>query len=155
MDKSNTCLYGKCYLPENNNKFLLQVVYVIIGIFVLLSKPENFTYFQTLLFVSSILIDIISFGPVNKVAHFIRWVIGVFDTLIVIVCFLGLGGIIGQTPNTYFFVDTMRLLGGFCINKDFIALILIANLAIPFAYYNYSPCKKNLKIKEAISAIRR
>lgn len=81
------CAYDACQLPDNNNRFILQGVYILIGIFVLLSDSKNFTYFQTMLFIFPILIDIVCSGPTNRLAWVVRWVIGVADTLIMIVCF--------------------------------------------------------------------
>lgn len=36
------CAYDACQLPDNNNRFILQGVYILIGIFVLLSDSKNF-----------------------------------------------------------------------------------------------------------------
>ena len=144
------CAYDACQLPDNNNRFILQGVYILIGIFVLLSDSKNFTYFQTMLFIFPILIDIVCSGPTNRLAWVVRWVIEVADTLIMIVCFLGLGGIIVQDDASYFIIESMLLFGGFRIDKGFIAVLLIANLSIPAAYYNYSPCKKSVKIKTVL-----
>lgn len=99
------CAYDACQLPDNNNRFILQGVYILIGIFVLLSDSKNFTYFQTMLFIFPILIDIVCSGPTNRLAWVVRWVIGVADTLIMIVCFLGLGGIIVQDDASYFIIE--------------------------------------------------
>lgn len=146
------CTYDACQLPDNNNRFILQGLYILIGIFVLLSNPESFTYFQTMLFVFPILIDIICSGPINRFARGVRWVIGIADTFIVIVCFLGLGGIIIQDTESYLFVESMLIFGGIAIGKIHIAVLLIANLIIPFAYYSYSPCKRSEKSKAVIAA---
>ena len=100
------CAYDACQLPDNNNRFILQGVYILIGIFVLLSDSKNFTYFQTMLFIFPILIDIVCSGPTNRLAWVVRWVIGVADTLIMIVCFLGLGGIIVQDDASYFIIES-------------------------------------------------
>lgn len=144
------CTYDVCQLPDNNTRFLFQAIYIVVGIAVLLSKPENFTFFQTILFVIPVLIDIVCSGPSNIPALLVRWVIGIADILIIILCILGLGGIIAQDIDNYFFINSMRLFGGLKISKNIIAGLLVANLVIPFAYYNYSPCKKSMAIKKAL-----
>lgn len=146
------CPYADCPVPENNNRFLLQIVYILIGIFVLLSKPENFTYFQTILFLAPILIDIVCSGPDNFIAYCVRWIIGVADVFIIFICILGLGGIVEETDSAYYLVHSMLLLGGISITKNFIGVLLIANLAIPVAYYFYTPCKATMKVRVALSA---
>ena len=146
------CSHNTCQLPDNNNRFIFQGVYIFIGICVLLSKPENFTYFQTMLFVSPVLIDVVSSGPQNPLALFVRRVIGTVDTIIVLICILGLGGIITQDTTSYLFVDTMLLFGGFKFDKTLIAGLLVVNLIVPAIYYTYSPCKAAAKIKAVVTA---
>ncbi len=148
------CSYDSCQLPDNNNRFILQGVYILVGIFVLLSAPENFTYFQTVLFISPILIDIVCSGPTNTLARLVRWGVGIADTFIMIVCFLGLGEIIVQDSMNYWLVESMLLFGGIRISKSCIAVLLIANLLVPAVYYHYSPCKKLERIKAAILSKR-
>ena len=144
------CSYDACQLPDNNYRFIWQGIYVIVGIFVLLSNPQNFTYFQTMLFIAPVLIDIVCSGPTNKVARIVRWVVGSVDVIIMIICFLGLGGIVTQDSNSYFIVESMMLFGGFKISKVLIAILLIVNLLIPVAYYTCSPCKQSARIKAAV-----
>lgn len=145
------CSHSVCQLPDNNNRFILQGVYILIGVCVLLSKPENFTYFQTMLFISPILIDIVCSGPNNLLARIVRWGIGIIDTIIILICFLGLGGIIVQDTTSYFLVETMLLFGGIKFKKAHIAVLLVINLIIPVIYYTYSPCKTTAKIKDTMN----
>lgn len=144
------CSYNACQLPDNNSRFIWQGIYILVGIFVLLSNPQNFTYFQTILFIAPVLIDIVCSGPANKVARIVRWIIGSVDVVIMIICFLGLGGIVIQDSNSYFIVESMILFGGFKISKTIMAILLIVNLMIPVAYYTCSPCKQSERIKAAV-----
>ena len=144
------CSYDVCQLPDNNHRFICQGIYVVVGIFVLLSNPQNFTYFQTMLFIAPVLIDIVCSGPTNKVARTVRWIIGSVDVIIMIICFLGLGGIIIQDSNSYFIVESMILFGGLQIPKVLIAILLIINLLIPAAYYTCSPCKQSAEMKVSV-----
>lgn len=148
------CTYDVCQLPDNNKRFILQGAYILIGILVLFSRPENFTFFQTMLFTFPILIDVVCCGPTNPVSLTIRWIVGVIDVLITIACVLGLDGIVVQTPTCFRFVESMLLFGGAEISKNFIAVLLFLNLMIPIAYYHYSPCKNSAKIRAALAAKR-
>lgn len=148
------CSYDVCQLPDNNSRFIAQGVYVVIGIFVLLSNSQSFTYFQTILFIAPVLIDIVCSGPNNKVAWIVRLVIGTVDTIIMIICFLGLGGIVLQDSNNYFIVKSMILFGGVEIPKVIIAVFLVINLLIPVAYFTCSPCKQSERMKSAVVARR-
>lgn len=148
------CLHGECQLPDNNYRFIWQGVYVVVGVLVLLSDPSNFTYFQTMLFIVPVLIDIVCSGPKNKFARVVRWGMGTMDILVMVVCFLGLGGIIVQDAEGYILVDSMLLFGGVRIEKTAIAVVLVLNILIPAAYYTWSPCKKTAKARAALTTRR-
>ena len=148
------CLHGECQLPDNNYRFIWQGVYVAVGVFVLLSDPGNFTYFQTMLFLAPVLIDIVYSGPQNRFVRMVRWGIGAMDVIVMVVCFLGLGGIIVQDTEGYIIVDSMLLFGGFRIEKAAIAVVLVLNILIPAAYYTCSPCKKSAKARAALTTKR-
>lgn len=148
------CVYNSCQLPDNNYRFLFQIVYILVGAFVLLSSPDNFTFFQTILFIAPVFADIVCSGPTNKVALTFRWILGSIDVFIILICILGLADIISQDSDSYFIVESMVLLGGLKISQVFIAILLVANLSIPIAYYFYSPCKKNSAIKAGVTAKR-
>lgn len=66
------CAYDACQLPDNNNRFILQGVYILIGIFVLLSDSKNFTYFQTMLFIFPILISFV----LDRLIDLLGWFVG-------------------------------------------------------------------------------
>lgn len=146
------CAYDTCPLPDNNSRFICQGVYIIVGVLVLLSNPQNFTYFQTMLFIVPVMIDIVCSGPNNRIALAVRWVIGIMDTVVLVICLLGLGGVIGQDSESYFFVESMLLFGGFKVSKNYIAGCLILNILIPTAYYNWSPCKEAEKVRAVVTA---
>lgn len=148
------CSYEACQLPDNNNRFIFQAIYICVGIFVLISNPENFTYFQIMLFIAPVLIDIACSGPANNLARVVRWAIGFLDVIILIICFLGLGGIVVQDLDSYLVVESMIFFGGFQIPKELIAVFLIVNLSIPIAYYICSPCKQSAKIKATVVSRR-
>lgn len=144
------CHYESCQLPDNNKRYIMQGAYILIGIFVLLSRPENFTFFQTMLFTCPILIDIVCAGPTNRLSMIVRWIIGVADSLIIIACVLGLGGVVVQTATSYSIVESMLLFGGLAISKTAVAILLVANLIIPVVYYVWSPCKTSMKEKKEL-----
>lgn len=135
------CAYDKCQLPDNNKRFILQGIYVIIGTLILFGKSENFTFFQIILFIAPILIDILSSGSDSLPVRGARIIIGGLDVLVIIFCLVGLGGYVTDNGNSFSLVNTMLLFGGFELRKDTIGIILMANIAIPFIYYNTSPCK--------------
>lgn len=146
------CPYAVCQLPDNNKRYIFQFIYILVGILVLLSEPENFTYFQMLLFISPILMDVVCSGPKNPLAYFIRWAVGIVDAIIILICFLGLGGVIVQDTTSYSLIETMLLFGGIKFKKSVIATLLIVNLIIPVIYYTYSPCKAAIEIKNKMNA---
>lgn len=148
------CVYKSCKLPDNNYRFVFQLFYIIVGVCVLLSSPDNFTFFQTILFIAPVFADIVCSGPTNKIARAFRWILGSIDLFVILICILGLADIIYQDADSYFIVESMVLFGGLRISLVFIALLLVANLGIPIAYYFYSPCKKNSAIKASVTAKR-
>ena len=146
--------YLKCnpkicsFLPDNNNRFICQFVYLTAGILVLFAAPENFTFFQVLLFIVPILIDIICSGPNSKLVKVIRWIIGIIYVLLVINCAIGLGGYIVDFENRFEVVKSMLIFGGLSARKEVIGIFLMINILIPISYFVSSPCKKTANINQ-------
>lgn len=135
------CKYDQCQLPDNNRRYILQAVYIVIGILVLCSSEETFTFFQMMLFTAPILIDIACANPGGLPLEIVRWFVGIIDAAIVILSVLGLGGVVTIDAEKVSFISTMVLLGGVSISKRLVSILLFTNLIVPIAYYVGSPCR--------------
>lgn len=145
------CLHNGCKLPVNNNRYLLQGLYVIFGLAVLCRKMEQFTFFQVGLFIFPILIDI-SYGTLDsKIMDFVRKLFLGLNIFLFTVCMLGLVGIVSDTGDT-FFVKLEVFDFRFSLTKAHFGMLMSPNIAVPFLYYGCSPCRKN---ETTITSVRK
>ena len=54
------CPYEVCKLPQNNKHYLWQIAYMLIGLSVLFFRAEDFTFFQTFLFLAPVVLDLLN-----------------------------------------------------------------------------------------------
>lgn len=149
------CIYQTCPLPRNNNRYLWQICYIIAGVFVLCFKMEQFTFFQTALFIAPILMDISYSDSNSRVMFFIRLVFGTGNAIILLGCVLGVGGIIVDQNESFAIVAEASFLNGLSLSKKALGTIITANILVPVVYYYCSPCQKNCKTIQSVkSAIK-
>jgi hypothetical protein len=122
-----------------------QAIYIIIGLCVLLSSAETFTFFQLMLFTAPILIDIVCTNPGGLPMEIVRWGVGTIDAAIVVLSLLGLGGIVVLDADKVSFISTMLIFGGVSFSKEIVGGLLLVNLVVPVAYYHGSPCRPSSK----------
>lgn len=146
------CPYKECYLPENNNKYFGQFVYLVISLGVLIGSPEQFNFFSLALYIAPILLDLIG-TSVDK-GNILRIIFTVLNIILLIFVLLGMFQLIDDNGSTFSVIESALLFSGFSIKKGWLALALLPNVAIPLVFWIGAPCKKKKQrmqeMKEAI-----
>ena len=88
--KKQSCMYNECCLPENNNVYLIQLVYAIITAIILGANEHNFTLTSILLYIAPFLIDLTQNSIKSKAYGFIKSVLMVDDILLLIFAISGI-----------------------------------------------------------------
>ncbi len=147
-----TCLYGECHLPENNNYYLGQLAYCSVALLLIMFKVTEFTFFNISLFFAPIVLEL----AYNRTK---RKGLDVLIAILLIADFICLGvsciGIFSSTIENGTFetvIDT--IFGKFNTEnvKKTLLGVMICNILYPFALWIGRPCKKSMKIVEVVTA---
>ena len=140
-EKQTLCEYKECYLPENNNKYIVQFGYLLFSGIYLIADKEEFTFFSLLMFTLPIILDLVYnsfpvklYKKINTLYLFINIVIGIF-------CFMGMVGIFVDSGDGFYFSDNSLLLPGKGFEKKYLLFPLCANMLIPIMMYYANPSK--------------
>lgn len=145
--KKQSCIYDECCLPENNNVYLIQLVYAIITTVILGANEHNFTLTSILLYIAPFLIDLTQVNIKSKAYDFAKRVLMVDDILLLIFAISGIF-FIDEREKYFSIKETAMFFHGFGISKQNIFLLCIANISVPLLLYKAVPCKKTLQMIE-------
>lgn len=145
--KKQSCMYNECCLPENNNVYLIQLVYAIITAIILGANEHNFTLTSILLYIAPFLIDLTQNSIKSKAYGFIKGVLMVDDILLLIFAISGIF-LVDEGEKYFTIKETAMLFRGFCISKQNIFFMCFANILVPLLLYKAVPCKKTLQTLE-------
>ena len=112
------CPYNECYLPENNNKYLWQIGYLLVSLGVMIISPEQFNFFS------------------------------------LVFALLGMIHLIEDNGVSFSVIKSALLFSNFTIEKRWLAVALLCNLAVPGIFWIGAPSKKKMQrmqeMKEAV-----
>lgn len=148
------CVYEECKLPKNNNHYLWQIGYMMIGLGVLFFRAQDFTFFQTFLFLAPVALDILTADFTTKGLNWVRLGFGILDAALLISCFLGMFGVLLDTGESFAVSQEFLYFSGVEIKKTCVGIIIALNLAVPLVFYIGSPCQETVKIFNKVKAIR-
>lgn len=140
------CPYEECKLPENNRHYLWQIAYMLIGLGVLFFKVEDFTFFQTFLFLAPVALDILDARFITKALNIVRVVFGIFDAILLICCILGMFGVLQDTGKGFAVSQSFLYFSGVEIDKTIVGIIIAINLAVPILFYIGAPCQQTMRL---------
>ena len=140
-------------LPKNNKHYLWQVCYMAIGLGVLFFRPEDFTFFQTFLFLAPVVLDIVNTNFTTESMNWVRRGFGFVDTILLISCFLGMLGALQDTGKSFVVRESFLYFSGVEIEKTTVGVIIAVNLAVPFMFYIGAPCQETVKLLSRLKAI--
>ena len=143
--------YQYCQLPENNNRYLWQIFYIIIGVSILCFKMAQFNFFQTALFIAPIMLDIAYSGADNSLLLWIRRIFGFVNAIIL----MGFGGIIQDVQGCFVIKIEASYFHNFSIPKIYLGVVISLNIIVPFVYYFCAPCQKTCMTMRCMKAIQK
>lgn len=148
------CPYEECKLPQNNRHYLWQIGYMVIGLGVLFFKEEDFTFFQTFLFLAPVALDLLN-ASFAKVINLVRLGFGVLDAVLLLGCFLGMFGVFEDTGASFAVSQSFLYFSGVEIKKTIVGLVIALNLAVPIIFYIGAPCQQTMRQLSNLKEIER
>ena len=148
------CSYEECKLPKNNKHYLWQIGYMLIGLGVLFFKAEDFTFFQTFLFLAPVALDILNADFTTDTLNRVRLCFGVLDAALLVGCFLGMFGVLQDTGESFIVSQNFLYFSGVEIKKTTVGIIIALNLAISIIFYIGSPCQETIKMLSRIKNVK-
>lgn len=136
------CPYAECYLPDNNRKYWVQLVYLLVSILLLVKNPKECTFFSLLMFTAPILIDLSSTELRGKLYRVIQIVFLILNILLIVFCVAGLGGVILDNSKNFLVCSTAMFFSGQRIDKRFFLIPMFLDLLVPVVMFYACPSKK-------------
>lgn len=149
------CSYEECMLPQNNIRYCWQIAYMLIGLGVLFFSKEDFTFFQTFLFLAPVVLDIFGASFTTNVLNRVRLVFGIFDAALLLSCLLGMFGILRDTGESFAVAESFLYFSGVEIKKTIVGIFIALNLAVPFMFWIGSPCQQTMQMLSTLKSKKR
>lgn len=146
------CVYDKCCLPENNNIYLIQLIYAVITAIILGANKHEFTLTSILLYISPFLIDLTQNKIENKLYSFVKGLL-IFDNIFLLIFVITGMFLVDESENYFIIRKTAMFFAGLNISKKLIFVMCFANISVPFILYKAVPCQKTIKTIEDIENI--
>ncbi len=140
---SKKCPYVKCYLPDNNNKYLLQLIYLSISFLLLLKDENKFTFFSILMYTAPILIDLITCDIPGTKARWFRIVFIVINSIVCFISVLGLAEVLEDNGAQFCICQTYMVLPGLSFPKKCILFPMASSLGIPLMMFVSNPTQRS------------
>lgn len=140
------CPYKDCYLPDNNNKYWVQFVYLIISVAVLIKNEKEFTFFSLLMFTVPIVLDLTSTSFNGWVYKVIGLGFIILNTAIAVFCLLGMIGFFVDDGSTFSVGTSVMVFAGKKFDKKLLLWPMVSDLFIPVVMYSACPSKRMKKV---------
>lgn len=140
--KERKCPYDECYLPDNNAKYIIQLVYLAVSALFLIKDCKEFTFFSVLMFIAPIILDLVYTTFKGKLYTIISYLFLFTNTCIALFCFAGMFGFFVDNESTFAINNNSMLLPGMIIDKKLLLVPMFINLMIPMMMHKACPTKK-------------
>lgn len=144
------CPYGECYLPDNNNKYWLQLAYLSISVLILIKDETAFTFFSLLMFTAPILLDLTSTKLNGKVYNVLNKIYILLNSVIAVFCFSGMFGLFVDNGTAFALSEGTILSAEMSMEKRYLLIPLVLDLIIPIIMHNACPSKNSKEIIEIV-----
>lgn len=141
------CIYNKCCLPENNNVYLIQLVYAVITALILGANRSEFTLTSILLYIMPFLIDLTQNKIENKLYNAVKCLL-IFDNILLLIFVISGMFLVEESENFFIIRQTSMFFSGLNISKQNIFVMCFANIIVPLLLYIAVPCQKTIKTIE-------
>lgn len=149
------CPYDECKLPQNNNHYFWQIAYMMIGLCVLFFKIEDFTFFQTFLFLAPVVLDLLNTSLKTNTLNKVRVVFAILDAALLLCCLLGMFGILQDTGESFAISQSFIYFPGSEIKKTIVGVIIVLNLTVPIIFYIGTYNQQTMKLLNGVKSIKR
>lgn len=149
------CSYDTCQLPDNNNRYWWQFVYLILGVICLIAKEDEFTFFPLFTFVAPVLIDLLGSEVNHGLASKIRLFFIVINVILVLMCLVGWYGLIQDTGSFFVISEEAMVFAGLKMKKQVFLPAIVANIFVPVLYSQVSPCKARAAVPEMFQTYKK
>lgn len=154
--KNRKCPFNECFLPDNNKKYLVQIVYLVISTGLLAIDVTRFTFLSILMYTFPVVIDLVSTDADLKAYSIIKWLFVCVNALYVAFCVLGMGGYFIDSGDVITIVETAIIFPAKIIKKNYLFYGLIPDVVVPVMMFFACPTKKSLKVqRQAVEIGRR
>ncbi len=142
------CYYRRCWLPKDNKKYFWQMLIIGFSISVLFVSEESFTFFPLFLFASPVMLDLVNTELKSNVYNAVRVLFGFLNGALLLCSFLGFAGVLVDTGSCFAFPSTFMFWPGLAIEKRYIGIVAILDIAVPLIFWISAPCQKALRTLE-------
>lgn len=146
--RDRKCPFDECYLPDNNSKYTIQLLYLMVSGLFLIKDSKEFTFFSILMFVAPILLDLVYTTLKGKAYNVISKIYIGFNSLIVVFCVVGMYGVFVDKGSTFAVSDTVMIYPGLSFDKKFLLIPMAVDLFIPIMMHRACPSKKTKQMVE-------
>lgn len=146
--KGRRCPFKSCILPDNNARYWIQFIYLIISTTFLALDIKKFTFFTILMYTAPIVMDLTSTYSESKGYVFGKTVFLTLNALYVVFCIVGAGGFFVDMGESVKVVETSMVFAGRVISKYPLFYGLIPDIIIPVMMYFACPTKKTMKVQK-------
>lgn len=136
------CVYDECKLPENNNRYWLQLICLVLSLFCMLINIKSFSFLSIFIYTVPITIDIFYADYQIKWLNVLRTLFLVLNITIVIFCAIGLFGFFVDDGSSISIVETSVVYAGWGFNKNKLVAPLVLDLLVPVSMIFGCPNKK-------------
>lgn len=146
--KARKCPFEECYLPDNNVKYIIQAVYLLVSCIFLIKDSSEFTFFSVLMFVAPILLDLVYTKFDGKLYAYISRFYITINTAIAVFCFTGMCGFFVDKGTSFAIHSSSMIWPGVSFAKRVLLVPMIIDLLIPVMMHRACPCKKTKEFVE-------
>lgn len=136
-------------MPEDNNIYLIQLIYAIITAIILGANRNEFTLTSILLYITPFLIDLTQNKIDSKTYNFFKLMF-ILDNILLLIFVISGMFLIEENENYFIIRQTSIFFGGLNISKQTIFIMCFANIMVPLLLYKAVPCQKTIKTIEEI-----
>lgn len=140
--KSKACKFGHCMLPKNNNKYILQFLFLFFSFTSIVIKSDSITFLSLILFSVPIVMDLCFWDGRSSFVNCIRWLFIIINIFIIMVGFLGQSSFMFDTGDAFSIVESSLFFPGLSVHKSIMTKILFVNCFVPVVLFFSCPNQK-------------
>ena len=143
-------------LPENNNKYILQIVCLFFSVMCLMKDFRQFTMVSVLLYLFPIILDLWTVELEPTWLDYLRIVCAIFDSVICVIFVGGVfTGLLIDSGTSFTVIDTSMILAEYPVSKKFLLWVALGNLTIPIMFLTGTPNRGTMETVMKVRELER